>query len=277
MSRLKAIVATIIVLLALFSCYSGFLEASFEPLIKGTPETDAGVSPDVQADDSTLGRVLTTPKTDTNAPSDIRRLDTDDSRQTDPEKATSVVGDDIPEASHPAHSQHGCPLQHDPERPPQHDPEHIPQHNGEPTPNREPAPQPKPDPEPIENAELWVDVDQSTQTATVLRGDTVIKTMVISSGKDDSPTPNGTFCIQNRGEWLYSSKYKQGGKYWVSFKGWGKYLFHSVPFDRDKHLIKEEALLLGQKASHGCIRLSVEDARWFYENVPEKTRVKIHD
>lgn len=128
-----------------------------------------------------------------------------------------------------------------------------------------------------QDAEVWVDVDQSTQTAAVMKGEKVVREMIMSSGKDDTPTPNGTFKIQNRGEWFYSNKYKQGAKYWVSFKGWGKYLFHSVPFNEDKQLLDEEAALLGQKSSHGCIRLSIEDARWFYENIPDSARVEIHD
>lgn len=38
--------------------------------------------------------------------------------------------------------------------------------------------------------------------------------------------------------------------------------------DKDKNIFEDEALLLGQPASHGCIRLSVDDAFWFYNTVP---------
>ena len=38
---------------------------------------------------------------------------------------------------------------------------------------------------------------------------------------------------------------------------------------------REEAAKLGQKASHGCIRLSLEDSIWFYENVTQGTPVLI--
>ncbi len=124
---------------------------------------------------------------------------------------------------------------------------------------------------------LWVEVDQSEQKVFIHEGGRVVRTLVASTGLPSSPTPNGTFRIENRGEWFYSPKYKQGGMYWVSFLNRGEYLFHSVPTDENRRVIPEEAALLGRKASHGCIRLSVGDARWFYENIPAKASIIIHD
>lgn len=43
----------------------------------------------------------------------------------------------------------------------------------------------------------------------------------------------------------------------------------------DKKVIEKEAKHLGTKASHGCIRLTIPDAKWIYENIPEKTKVVI--
>ena len=45
--------------------------------------------------------------------------------------------------------------------------------------------------------------------------------------------------------------------------------------DKDGQVIQEEAEKLGQPSSHGCVRLSIEDAKWIYDNVPEKTKVVI--
>ncbi|MGE5483841.1 MAG: L,D-transpeptidase [Ignavibacteriales bacterium] len=128
-----------------------------------------------------------------------------------------------------------------------------------------------------DDSELWVEVDQSEQRVFIHQGSKVIRTFVASTGLPDSPTPNGTFRIENRGEWFYSGKYKQGGRYWVSFLNTGEYLFHSVPMDKNRKIIAEEAAKLGQKASHGCIRLSVDDARWFYGKIPVDTRVVVHE
>ncbi len=100
--------------------------------------------------------------------------------------------------------------------------------------------------------------------------------MIASTGMEGHETPLGIFEIQNRGTWFFSDKYKQGAKYWVSFRDWGLYLFHSVAMDENQQVIPEEEAKLGQPASHGCIRLKIEDARWIYDNVPEKTKVVVH-
>ncbi|RKD29548.1 L,D-transpeptidase [Thermohalobacter berrensis] len=121
-----------------------------------------------------------------------------------------------------------------------------------------------------------IDVDISEQTVRVYFEDILVKEMITSSGMIGYDTPLGNFEIQNRGEWFYSYKYQEGAKYWVSFLYWGKYLFHTVPMDKDKNIIPEEAEKLGRRASHGCLRLKVEDAKWIYDNIPIKAKVYIH-
>jgi lipoprotein-anchoring transpeptidase ErfK/SrfK len=102
-----------------------------------------------------------------------------------------------------------------------------------------------------------------------------IRSMVCSAGTAAKPTPTGRFFIQNRGEFFFSEKYQQGGKWWVSFRDWGIYLFHSVPTNRNGEIIPEEATKLGRPASHGCVRLSMADARWLYDTIPEEAPVDI--
>jgi len=102
-----------------------------------------------------------------------------------------------------------------------------------------------------------------------------IRAMVCSAGTVAKPTPTGRFFIQNRGEVFFSEKYQQGGKWWVSFRDWGIYLFHSVPTNRNGEIIPEEAAKLGRPASHGCVRLSMADARWLYDTIPEEAPVDI--
>lgn len=102
-----------------------------------------------------------------------------------------------------------------------------------------------------------------------------IRSMVCSAGTAAKPTPTGRFFIQNRGEVFFSEKYQQGGKWWVSFRDWGIYLFHSVPTNRNGEIIPEEAAKLGRPASHGCVRLSMADARWLYDTIPEEAPVDI--
>lgn len=56
----------------------------------------------------------------------------------------------------------------------------------------------------------------------------------------------------------------------------GEFLFRSVPMRKDKKVIEKEAKKLGTKASHGCIRLAIPDAKWIYKNIPEYTKVVIN-
>lgn len=139
-----------------------------------------------------------------------------------------------------------------------------------------PASEDPPDP-PGGSDKYWIDVDVTAQVVKVFEGEEVIKTMTASTGVEGHETPLGTFQIQNRGDWFFTEKYSQGAKYWVSFKDWGVYLFHSLAMDRDKNIIPEEAEKLGQPASHGCIRLQVEDAKWIYETIPARSKVVIHE
>lgn len=102
------------------------------------------------------------------------------------------------------------------------------------------------------------------------------KEAIASSGLWDHFTPRGVFQIESdrRGKAFYTPRHEQGGKYWVGFKG--VYLFHSIPTDEKGNFIDEEAEKLGQPASHGCIRLPVDVAKYIYDNVPEKSRVIIY-
>lgn len=155
-----------------------------------------------------------------------------------------------------------------------------------PAPPETPPPQPaapsppadsKPVPATPDKPVYWIDVDVSDQTVRVMKGNEVFKEMSASTGVKGHETPLGTFEIQNRGAWFFSEKYKQGAKYWVSFKDWGVYLFHSLAMDKDQKVIEEEAAKLGQPASHGCVRLKVEDAKWIYDNVAQRSKVVIHE
>ncbi|MCC9763335.1 L,D-transpeptidase, partial [Streptococcus agalactiae] len=114
------------------------------------------------------------------------------------------------------------------------------------------------------------------QTMTITSNDKVIFKTIVSTGAKESPTPKGTFVIEpERGDFFYNASSKEGAYYWVSFKEHGIYLFHSVPTDQQGNEIPEEAKQLGKAASHGCVRMSRADAKWFYENIPQGTTVTI--
>lgn len=98
------------------------------------------------------------------------------------------------------------------------------------------------------------------------------------NGKYYTPTPLGTHYIQaERGKSFFLPQFGQGAQTWVSYKNHGEYLFHSVLTDRYGRIIKSEAKKLGKKSgSHGCIRLSLPDAKWMNRHAPVGTKVVIH-
>lgn len=102
-----------------------------------------------------------------------------------------------------------------------------------------------------------------------------VKAMICSVGLTDA-TPLGTYKIYQRYTWrlLFGNVY---GQYAVRF--YGSYLFHSVPYTRQtKDTLKEgQYNMLGQPASQGCVRLSVIDSKWIYDNCANGTPVEIYE
>lgn len=98
------------------------------------------------------------------------------------------------------------------------------------------------------------------------------KTMVCTDGKASTPTIKGNFTISGRAPWLTSYSGKVKAKYKVRF--FGHYYFHSILFDsKGKNIVDSR---LGQSLSHGCIRLSVDDAKWVYNNIKDGTGVYVN-
>ncbi len=126
---------------------------------------------------------------------------------------------------------------------------------------------------------VWLRVSIARQRVYVHLNGHVAYAMVASTGLDSPPddaTPRGTFRIQReRGLFFYAPREREGARYWVSWLHHGEYLFHSVPTDREGKIIVSEARKLGREASHGCIRLTLPDARWIYRHIPYGTYVVI--
>lgn len=97
----------------------------------------------------------------------------------------------------------------------------------------------------------------------------LIRTCPCSTGIVGEETPVGSFSTKEKGDWFFSDKYAQGGKYWTQITG--DILFHSVPFAKDKTTVLDYTL--NKPSSHGCIRLSIADAKWIYTNIPKGSKV----
>jgi len=104
------------------------------------------------------------------------------------------------------------------------------------------------------------------------------KTMICSTGMDKTPTPTGTYQSYGRmvqGEWYYFEEFKCYAKWAYGIVG--GILFHSVTYNSQQVLNQSSVKNLGKKASHGCVRLEVEDAKWIYDNCPLGTTVVIQE
>lgn len=136
--------------------------------------------------------------------------------------------------------------------------------------------------------DLWVKVSLKGNRTYLYDGSKIIYTMYSSggvyqkdakTGKMKSATPTGTFYVQaERGDSFFNQELGEGANYYVSWLNHGEYLFHSVPTKADGSYNLKEAAKLGKSTgSHGCIRLSVPDAKWMEQNLPEGTKVIIAD
>ena len=110
---------------------------------------------------------------------------------------------------------------------------------------------------------------------------TIVRQMICSSGTESYPSPRGTFIMPEehkdieRGEWyVFQDGY---GKYGTRI--WGNYLFHSYLFTRmeDDAVNWNSYAAMGTNASHGCIRLYIEDAMWIAEHCFAGTQVELFD
>ncbi len=124
---------------------------------------------------------------------------------------------------------------------------------------------------------VWIDVSIAKQRVYIKSGNKILYEMYCSTGIDDS-TPTGTYKIQKeRGTFFYNASSKEGARYWVSWKDNGVYLFHTVPTDKNGKYIVSQAKELGKKPnSHGCVHLSIPDAKWIYKNISQGTKVVVH-
>ena len=94
----------------------------------------------------------------------------------------------------------------------------------------------------------------------------LVQTFICSTGLGNA-TPRGIFLDGGPvNVWHHFSKLDIWARY--SFEVEGNIMFHSVLYDKkDPDTLREGSLYaLGQKASHGCIRLKVKDAKWLFEH-----------
>ncbi|MBR5126865.1 MAG: L,D-transpeptidase [Roseburia sp.] len=102
-----------------------------------------------------------------------------------------------------------------------------------------------------------------------------VKAILCSTGLYNA-TPRGVFHLSSKYIWreLHGGVYGQ-----YASRITGGVLFHSVPYaSKNKStLYWDKYNKLGQQASMGCVRLTVEDAKWIYDNCPSGIAVEVYD
>lgn len=130
----------------------------------------------------------------------------------------------------------------------------------------------------------YAEVDIANQITTIYstEDNSIIRQMICTTGTGNL-TPTSTYFMppnkyeQDRAEWYYFPEFKIYAKYATRIIN--GILFHSILFNTRQSESPTWASnhALGSKASHGCIRLRVEDAKWISENCLIGTQVRIFD
>ena len=109
-------------------------------------------------------------------------------------------------------------------------------------------------------SQILINIDKSRQEMTVLVDGVEKYTWPVSTGKPGYATPSGTYTPEFMNEIWYSKQWDNSP------------MPHSVFYMKDGHAIHgtHEVKNLGKPASHGCVRLSPENALTLYSMV-EKT------
>ena len=101
---------------------------------------------------------------------------------------------------------------------------------------------------------------------------TLVKDMLSTVGKESTPTIKGTFSLLSKGSYFYVEDHDDWiCKYYNQF--YKNYLIHSVVYNTSGQLVDGR---LGMRLSKGCVRVSLENARYIYNNVPIGSRVYVN-
>ena len=87
-----------------------------------------------------------------------------------------------------------------------------------------------------------------------------------------SSTPKGRFTVGSKDEFMDTS---ETCRVWYVTTFSGRLKFHSVLYAKDEQPLKVIDGRLGVTITDGCLRLSLDNAKWIYTNVPASTKVLI--
>lgn len=96
-------------------------------------------------------------------------------------------------------------------------------------------------------------------------------------GASVTPTPKGSYTVEGKEYVFHGEENSYSCYYGVVFNSARELMFHSVGYknngsQKDKDIIFSN---LGSWASHGCVRLKLENAKWLYDHMTTGTKVVI--
>ncbi|WP_270243029.1 RICIN domain-containing protein [Collinsella tanakaei] len=89
-----------------------------------------------------------------------------------------------------------------------------------------------------------------------------------STGKPSTPTVVGEFTVTGKG-YSFGENHGYSCYYYTQF--YGDYLIHSIQYYANSFRVMDGRL--GVHVSNGCIRMSIDQAKWIYDNIPYGTKV----
>lgn len=111
--------------------------------------------------------------------------------------------------------------------------------------------------------------DDNTKQITVTRNGEVVKTMPTSLGKPGYETPNGTYIVGEK----FRDMYMDSSTYGVPIdapEGYRTYVEYATRISYSGIFVHAAPWSVQQQGhsnvSHGCLNVSTEDGRWFFEN-----------
>ncbi len=107
-----------------------------------------------------------------------------------------------------------------------------------------------------QSSDRWIEINLTTQRLVAWEGKTPVYAIIISTGKDATPTHPGTFKIQSK----HQSSRMRGRNYDVPNVPYtmfysGNYAIHGAYWHRR----------FGTPVSHGCVNVAVNHAKWLFE------------
>ncbi len=120
----------------------------------------------------------------------------------------------------------------------------------------------------VSDGEHWIDVDLSQQRLYAYAGDTLMNSFIVSTGTWQTPTVTGKYNV-----WIkLRSTTMTGPGYYLPdvpfvmyfYKGYG---IHGTYWHNN----------FGTPMSHGCVNLTIPDAKWLYNFSSVGTVVNVHD